>query len=335
MASPKIRISGKGHSLCLRRILQSSFHEECFTDITLLSSLSSPRSFKANKSVLAAASPFLNQLLQGSSNDEETVIILCDYSFEDVAALLQYIYTGEATALSNSSNLTFKKLLEDLQIGNSPKEVKISTQSAPPAQEKKSTQNLDNFEVENDVFTINGVNYPSAPQDSGKSISHARKKRESSNVASIVPKQKSTYSSSSKKHFRRPASAHYSDVTMKDPSLTSQESEYMRNPYFGCTSSTVEKIGTKCSFLPAADSFPSDTFYHPRLADRVGIYFDPLLERYYNGLIKSQAPLKIFLPIELDQVDQNLDNEEESQSVLYPSAVYRRNPTPHISERTI
>lgn len=119
---------------------------------------------------------------------------------------------------------------------------------------------------------------------------------------------------------------------MKDPSMTCQESEYMRNPYFGCATSTVEKTATKCSVLPAAETAPSDIIYHPRPVDRVGIYFDPLLERYYNGLIKSQAPLRIFLSIEPDREDLEYYDEEESQSVLYPSAVYHRNPAPHISE---
>merc|ERR1711911_15258 len=108
----------------------------------------------------------------------------------------------------------------------------------------------------------------------------------------------------------------------------------MRNPYFGCATSTVEKTSTKYSILPTFNTDPSDIFYHPRLVDRVGIYFDPLLERYYNGLIKSQAPLRIFLSIEPDQTGHNIDDEEH-QSVLYPTTVYRRNLKPHISERTI
>jgi len=87
----------------------------------------------------------------------------------------------------------------------------------------------------------------------------------------------------------------------------------------------VEKSSIKYDVLPKPSAAPSDDIWdYPRIVDRIGIYFDPQLQCYYNGLIKSQVRERIYLHME---PDEDCNTEEDQRQVLIPSAVYHRRPS--------
>ena len=79
MAISHVRILGKGHLLCLTRTLQTSLEEEQFADVRLVAN--SNKYLRANKAVLAAASPFFACLLKERAEDDEITIVFDGMNF--------------------------------------------------------------------------------------------------------------------------------------------------------------------------------------------------------------------------------------------------------------
>jgi len=83
---------------------------------------------QAHKEVLAAASPFLAEILEVSC-DCDTTISFSDYTFNQLKLLLDYIYTGEIQA-SRAMMDEFEDCLKDLRILGTHSYVSVDAESA-------------------------------------------------------------------------------------------------------------------------------------------------------------------------------------------------------------
>lgn len=125
--------------------------------------------------------------------------------------------------------------------------------------------------------------------------------------------------------FKRATRLTKSDVTLDDP-LCSIENVSAKS----MSSSWLEKSMTKVDLLSelnrveGAGSGSSNSVADlPRLADRLGIYFDPQLFNYYRGLIRSLPPIRIFLHIEEDRYSESdTDDESTISKMKQPKIVY-------------
>lgn len=77
MKTARVLIRAKGRGLCVERGLYDCFQKELFTDVSLNYEGGKVR---ANKGVLAAASPVLSQLLKEWPVVEDPCIIMAGYT---------------------------------------------------------------------------------------------------------------------------------------------------------------------------------------------------------------------------------------------------------------
>ena len=141
-----VKIFGRGHSLCLQRLLQTSLVEECFSDVilnTFSSTCNDRKTVRGNKSVLAASSPFLNQLLRDVPKEEDAVIIFADYCQDDPGYLLNYVYTGQVACDSPEQRTLIENFLEELKIGHSQDSVNSIKQEARKLSKPKAPKPLE------------------------------------------------------------------------------------------------------------------------------------------------------------------------------------------------
>nr|CAG4636815.1 EOG090X021B [Ceriodaphnia reticulata]SVE72797.1 EOG090X021B [Ceriodaphnia reticulata] len=87
----------------------------------------------------------------------------------------------------------------------------------------------------------------------------------------------------------------------------------------------VEKSGSKFNLLTEANADTTGALVdYPRMADRLGIYFDPQLFSYYRSLVRSLPPIRIFLHIEEDEIETDLEDLQattvKKSDIVYPSA---------------
>lgn len=323
MAGSQVRIHGKGHLLCLSRILQASLEEESFADVRLIvfkpnilntnsfNKENHPQYLRANRAVLAAASSIFAKILVDSTEDE-TTIVFEGYQFEDIANMLQYIYTGQAS-ISCQREQIFKSLLEQMHIGS--------------------------FTNSSNVCMPNHTQLKESSYSENK-ISHAQpiSLTQKNNVTDNLLKVTDPVSLSKEKHNHgkcvrrlpiyptRPLQLPKKEITIQDP-LKDPQSE-TTHPDTLRSGSLLEKSSIKFDLLDEANAETVGSFFdYPRMADRLGIYFDPQLFNYYRSLVRSLPPIRIFLHIDEDELDSDAENIElaylKKSDITYPSA--RRN----------
>ena len=198
---------------------------------------------------------------------------------------------------------SFKHLLNDMKINGS----SIEADTVPvllPVVDKGSTVETGEECTSSDVPTT-------IPSKSAEKVAHTRR----SKAIRVI---------------KRPTRMTKSEVTLDDP-VSSLENPSMANLGYNW----AEKCLTKFDLLTntrrneAVASSSSGVTDLPRLADRLGIYFDPQLFNYYRGLLRSLPPIRIFLHIEEDD-DSETDLEEEFMMsamkrprIVYPSKANR------------
>ena len=306
---PQVRINGKGHLLCLSRILQSSLEEETFADVQLVvfnsNSFSGPDTYdrppclRANRAVLAAASPLFALLLKERTEDDiETTLVFEGYHNQDITNMLEYIYTGQST-IKKKEELAFQQLLDYMQIGrNATNCMKLFTQQPiqipirdEPHIQLKKTMN-------NDTCIGNQKLY--APLSSFKlKTKHQRK-------MPVYP--------------ARPLELPKAEITLEDPQI--EDLQIMRNPdELRANVSIIEKSSIKFDLLSKLNMDPTGNLMdYPRMADRLGIYFDPQLFSYYRSLVRALPPIRIFLNID-DDVPCNDGFEKTEKSLVKKSDI--------------
>ena len=297
-----VKIFGRGHSLCLQRLLQTSLVEECFADVilnTFSSTCNDRKTVRGNKSVLAASSPFLNQLLRDVPKEEDAVIIFADYCQDDPGYLLNYVYTGQVACDSPEQRTLIENFFEELKIGHSQDSVNSIKQEARKLSKPKAPKPLEKSRVKPNNL----------------------KRKKYRKVSTVLTERDYPYSG-------RPFEADRLEVTLEDPSEIAKQNEFMWNPDFSRFKSLLEKSSIKYDILPGIDKCSKSSIIDwPRLNDRLGIYFDSQLYNYYQGLVKSLPPIRIYLNIDdvdTDQFDNVPKKEPELHRFQKPTFVYGR-----------
>ena len=106
-------LSWDSYSTHLETMLVGMMTSSDYTDVTLVCGGDQVQ-FKAHKVVLSASSPVMRNILQ-SYNTENPLIYLRGVGHEDMEAILQFIYLGEATVKQGRAE-EFLKLAEDFEI---------------------------------------------------------------------------------------------------------------------------------------------------------------------------------------------------------------------------
>lgn len=326
MAINQVNIYGKGHVLCLYRALQASLEEESFADVRLsvynssgvseptlsLNGNGSHQYLRANKAVLAAASPVFANILKERTEDDETTLVFDGYTQEDITNLLQYIYTGQITT-TNTNEKSFRSLVEYLCIGNSTK-----------SREESENNKLSNrIAIDTNIISLSSkktIMCQKKPEFSSASITPKNlnkvTKEKHGNIGKILRKLP--------QHPTRPLQLPLSEITIKDPVLDCLNG--LKNPDAMRPDALLEKSAFKYKLL--LDANPDVTgitiMDYSRMADRLGIYFDPQLFNYYRSLVRALPPIRIFLHIEDGWSDSESENIESlhliKSKVAYPGA---------------
>lgn len=136
--------------------------EQEFVDVTLGVE---GRRLPAHKMLLSACSPYFRELLRGNPC-QHPIIIIRDLKYEDVSALLQFMYNGEVNVAQESLN-SFLKSAESLKIRGLTENEAIPTEKevvTPPAKRKRSSHERNLPAVpETSKFLTNTVSKLSEP----------------------------------------------------------------------------------------------------------------------------------------------------------------------------
>lgn len=114
MKSTRVLIRAKGRGLCIERGLYDCLQKELFADVTLHCN---GRKIRANKGVLAAASPVFCYLLKDWPLTDDPCVIMAGYTVEEVQGLVRYIYTGQLTAPQVQGS-SWEKIIDDFKVGS-------------------------------------------------------------------------------------------------------------------------------------------------------------------------------------------------------------------------
>ena len=90
----KFNLTWQSHPSTSSKLLFNLLRDNELTDVTIVSG--DMKEFKAHKVILGAVSSVFKELFTGKS-DNHFCIYLGDTKDEDVQAMLEFIYTGEAT----------------------------------------------------------------------------------------------------------------------------------------------------------------------------------------------------------------------------------------------
>ena len=109
-----VKVVGQGHGECILRCLKKSWESNHFSNVTIicrdqLNKKNCEGNLFANKSVLAAASKRLAQVLDGTEDD--VVMIVPDYDRATFKLLLEYIHSGQVYLDTPSKEL--EKLIRE------------------------------------------------------------------------------------------------------------------------------------------------------------------------------------------------------------------------------
>ena len=135
-------MSSSAENLCLRwndfeQNITSTFgalrQDRDFVDVTLVSE--DGQTIELHKVVLAASSPFFLQVLRKSNGSQHPWIIMRGTRFEDLAAIVDFLYFGEANVLQENLD-GFLALAAELQLnglsGKEEDKSKTKTESQAP-----------------------------------------------------------------------------------------------------------------------------------------------------------------------------------------------------------
>ncbi|XP_046461484.1 zinc finger protein 62 homolog [Daphnia pulex] len=114
MKSTRVLIRAKGRGLCIERGLYDCLQKELFADVTLHCD---GGKIRANKGVLAAASPVLCHLLKDWPLTDDPCVIMAGYTLDEVQGLIRYIYTGQLSA-PRIQGSSWEKIIGDFKVGS-------------------------------------------------------------------------------------------------------------------------------------------------------------------------------------------------------------------------
>ena len=108
-----------------------------FTDVTLVCADS--QQLEAHKVILAASSPFFQNLLR-TNKHSHPIVYMRGMKSEDMVAILDFLYYGETSILQENLD-SFLAIAEELQLkglmGNNSSDETNQTKTEPPLQKKK------------------------------------------------------------------------------------------------------------------------------------------------------------------------------------------------------
>ena len=121
----RVKIVGLNHGLCLAHTLfLEGWKRECYADVTFYCRPSpiqrqknqpQPRkNLRANRSVLAAASPFFARLLPDCELESD-VCVTTELTYDDMFCVLEYVYSGKLLCPTDSRN-RLQEVLRQFQI---------------------------------------------------------------------------------------------------------------------------------------------------------------------------------------------------------------------------
>ena len=106
-------LTWKTFSKHLTETVQEMFEDKSFANVTLV--CDGQRQLKAHKFVLSACSSVFKSILQYNSAESNPLIILRGIRYEDMEAILQFMYQGE-TCVSKDRIKDFMKTAEELEV---------------------------------------------------------------------------------------------------------------------------------------------------------------------------------------------------------------------------
>ncbi|KAE8747887.1 hypothetical protein FOCC_FOCC005500 [Frankliniella occidentalis] len=111
MADQQYCLRWNNHQTTLISVFESLQERGCMVDCTLAAE---GQSLQAHKVVLSACSPYLEDLLS-KHYDKHPILLLKDVKFEELKAMMDYMYRGEVNVAQDKLN-TFLRAAESLQI---------------------------------------------------------------------------------------------------------------------------------------------------------------------------------------------------------------------------
>ena len=178
--------------------------------------------------------------------------------------MLQYIYTGKITIFREEEQ-AFKHLLNQMQIGSHTKSLNNDSTSISSSGVVLKELSKLNFQPET-VQQKQQQKLDGMPSTREMSIPSKKEKHNAAKQSRRLP----IYPS-------RPLQLTKAEVTLINP-LNEKHGDFMRNPDVVRSGYIVEKSGSKFSLLTEANADTSGNLMdYPRMADRLGIYFDPQL----------------------------------------------------------
>jgi hypothetical protein len=169
------------HGAYLHTSIATLQRSQCFTDVTLCTL--EGKCMTAHRFVLSACSSFFDKLLQQSYNLSNTaplfIVLPPEVSYQTLAVLLQYMYSGEAT-VANSQLNNVLKAGETLKIRGLYQEADIANANiTDPANYVSSVKYVSS--------KVTGILTPSNSKDNSKGHS-AKKDNTKENAKVIKPK---------------------------------------------------------------------------------------------------------------------------------------------------
>ena len=121
-----------------------------FADVTL--ACEDGQQVEAHKVILAASSPFFQNLLK-TNQHPHPLIFMRNVSFENLGAIIDYLYLGEASLLEDNLE-SFLQIAEELALKGLARENRERGQKQPQIKEELDVENAENvqgfeFEVSN------------------------------------------------------------------------------------------------------------------------------------------------------------------------------------------
>lgn len=93
------------HESHLKTMLNQQLKSGRFSDITLV--CDNGQLLRAHRSVLCACSTYFDHILNSSTSDKETIVIMRECKFTELKLLLEYMYNG-VISVDRVSNYDFK-----------------------------------------------------------------------------------------------------------------------------------------------------------------------------------------------------------------------------------
>ena len=113
-----------------------------FTDVTL--ACEDGQQVEAHKVILAASSPFFQNVLK-TNQHTHPLIFMRNVSFENLGAIIDYLYLGEASLLEENLE-SFLQIAEELALKGLARENRQRGQKQPQIKEELDVENAENVQ---------------------------------------------------------------------------------------------------------------------------------------------------------------------------------------------